>query len=69
MIFTTCSCGQDITIGWEAGDGAGYYKTVCPCGKIVMTELSSFAGETTILDSEEELKTFIKEKGLNTPKN
>ena len=66
MIFTNCSCGESITVGWESGDPQGYYRTNCPCGKIAMTELSSF-GETTILDSEDELETFIKEKELLKP--
>lgn len=69
MIFVNCSCGTPVTIGWEAGDGPGYYKTVCPCGKILMTELSSFAGETTVMDTKEELEEFIKEKNLNVPKS
>ena len=66
MIFTECTCGEPITVGWESGDKRGYYRTNCPCGKIAMTELSSF-GETTILDSEEELETFIEEKKLTQP--
>lgn len=65
MIFTECECGEPITVGWECGDGPGYYRTNCKCGKIVMTELTSLAGETTILDDEKELAEFVKEKKLN----
>ena len=67
MIFTECDCGEPITIGWELGMKQGYYRTNCKCGKIVMSELTSFGGETTILNSEEELKKFIEEKKLNKP--
>lgn len=68
MIFTECTCGEQITVGWEAGDGTGFYRTNCGCGKIAMTECTSLGGETHILDSEEELNRFVEEKGLNKPK-
>lgn len=68
MIFTNCECDEPITVGWESGMKRGYYRTNCEkCGKIAMTELTSLGGETTILDNEEELEQFIKEKGLNKP--
>lgn len=67
MIFTKCSCGESITVGWESGDAQGYYRTNCGCGKIAMTELSSY-GETIILENEAELEEFIKTKKLNKPK-
>jgi hypothetical protein len=68
MIFTECSCGEPITVGWESGMPLGYYRTNCKCGKIAMTECTSFGGETTILDDEQELQTFAKDKKLTAPK-
>lgn len=69
MIFTSCECGESIVVGWEAGDGAGYYRTDCEkCGKIAMTECTSIAGETHILENEKELERFVEEKGLNNPR-
>ena len=67
MIFTECGCGETITVGWESGDGAGFYRTNCKCGKIAMTECTSFGGETHILDDEEELEKFVSDKKLNIP--
>lgn len=66
MIFTECTCGETYTSGYECGDPMGYARIDCKCGKMVMIELSSI-GETTILDSEEELDKFIQNKGLIHP--
>ncbi len=68
MIFTECACGEPVSVGWESGMTPGYYRTDCECGKIAMTECVSFGGETTILDGQEELDQFIKDKKLNEPK-
>ncbi len=68
MIFTECDCGESIVVNWESGMTPGYYRTNCNCGKIAMTELTSFGGETTILDNEKELEEFVKEKNLNNPR-
>lgn len=67
MIFTSCQCGELITVGWESGDRQGYYRTDCKCGKIAMTECTSLGGETYILDNEKELDKFVTEKKLNKP--
>lgn len=68
MIFTNCECYEPIVVAWESGMKQGYYRTDCEkCGRIAMTKLSSFDGETTILKNEEELEKFIKDKGLNAP--
>lgn len=68
MIFTSCECDELITVGWESGDGPGYYRHNCKkCGKIAMVELTSFGGETHILKDEKELAEFIKENKLLTP--
>jgi hypothetical protein len=68
MIFTECECGEPISVGWESGMKQGYYRNNCEkCGRIAMVELTSIAGETTILENEEALENFIKEKGLNKP--
>lgn len=69
MIFTECECGESIIVAWESGDEMGYYRNNCKCGKIAMVELTSLGGETTILDNEEELERFVKEKKLNKPLN
>lgn len=68
MIFTECTCGEPIIVGWEAGMGYGYYRTNCKCGRVAMTECTSFGGETHILENEKELEDFIEEKKLNKPK-
>jgi hypothetical protein len=68
MIFTECECGEPIVVAYEAGDKMGYYRTNCKCGKIAMTELISFGGETHIFNNEEELDKFVEEKKLNKPK-
>lgn len=69
MIFTECSCGEPIIVGYECGMPMGYYRTDCTCGKIAMTECVSFGGETHIFDNEEEIEEFVKEKGLKKPAN
>lgn len=68
MIFTECVCGESIVVNWECGMPHGYYRTDCDCGKIAMTECTSFFGETTILDDEKELEEFVEEKKLNNPR-
>lgn len=68
MIFTNCECDEPITVAWESGMKQGYYRNNCEkCGRIAMVELSSIGGETHIFNTEQELKEFIKEKGLNKP--
>jgi hypothetical protein len=48
MIFTNCTkCDEPIVIGWESGDGYGFYKNVCEtCGGVSFVECTSFDGET-----------------------
>lgn len=68
MIFTECECKEPIVVPWECGNGYGYYRTDCKCGRFAMTECTSFGGETTILDNQKELDDFVEEKKLNVPK-
>lgn len=50
MIITECTnneCGHPFILGWESGDGYGFYRYVCEkCGSVCFVECTSVGGET-----------------------